>query len=147
MISTTYSHQSDNAIYTHEETMLDLYTQQIKNYEPSFQAYGCTIKTGLMWKLFPSTSKSFSRKQIQDGYECYVYCSIEKDGDTVYIKSNDGEADYYPLSTAWMISAARRRWFSLKVRLFSDVDDVAICQELNEFILLLGNKNVGQTNY
>lgn len=35
----------------------------------------------------------------------------------------DGEADYYSLSAAWMVSAIEKNFFKTKVSLYSDTDD------------------------
>jgi len=136
MISFYYSNRLDNNIFEHEESMLIAYTLFVKEYEAFFKSYGCSIKTGLMWKRLSSEAQEFQRGQFQNGYECYVYCSIEKDGREVRISSNNGEVDYYPLSTAWLITSIHRSWWRLKVHLFTGIDTAAI-NDVNEFKYML----------
>lgn len=98
----------------------------------SYEENGYSVKVGLMWKYFPRDTVILQRGSFQNGYQCYVYCMIQKDGNEVRIDSIDGEADYYPLSTAWMISYIFRKFFKLNVELYSDTDDVDV--DLNGFL-------------
>ena len=75
------------------------------------------------------------RGSSQNGYECYVYCDIQKDGKVVCIDSFDGEVDYYLLSTAWMISSIFRHFWKLNVTLCTSMDDIE--DDLNDFLLQL----------
>lgn len=60
-----------------------------------------------------------------------VLCS-SKDGNEVRIGSIDGEADYYPLSTAWMVSSIFGKFFKLNVELYANTDDADA--DLNDFL-------------
>ena len=135
MTSLIYSSRADKAIIAHEESMLDLYSKHIHPLEPFFRSCGCTVKTGLMWKTFPSDAKSLRRVPFRNGYECYVFCFIEKDGGEVRIRSSDGEADDYPLSAAWMVTSLHRRWWDLKAQMFTDTD--VVDADMEEFLSLL----------
>lgn len=55
-----------------------------------------------MWKYFPMDTVILQRGSSQNGYQCFVYCVVQKDENEARIGSIDGEAGYYPLSTAWM---------------------------------------------
>lgn len=119
-----YTGKIDGQIIHHEGHMLALYTEAIKKYIPFFNEYGCSLKVGLMWELLPGDIVSFQRGVFQNGYRCYVYCAVQKDNKDVHIVSTDGEADYYSLSTAWMVSSISRKFCKLTVSLFVSIDDV-----------------------
>ena len=85
-----------------------------------------------MWKYFPRNTVILQRGSFQNGYQCYVYCVVQKDGNEVRIGSIDGEADYYPLSTAWMISSIFRKFFKLNAELYANTD--AADADLNDLL-------------
>lgn len=62
---------------------------------------------------FLKKEHSASRLPFKNGYECYIYCEVQKDGKEVHIESNDGEADYYALSASWIISSIERSFLKL----------------------------------
>ena len=117
-----YTKGIDNQIISHENQMLVLYNKKIKKYMPLFEENGYYLKMGLMWKYFPRDTVILQRGRFQNGYECYVYCVVQKDGNEVRVDAIDGEADYYPLSTAWMVSSIVRKFFKLKVELYANTD-------------------------
>lgn len=134
----TYSKQMEPKIYIHEEKMLSIYVQQIKKYDIAFRRKGYELKCGLMWKDNSSKLATMQRVNFQNGYECYVYCVVQENGEEVHIDSTDGEADYYSLSTAWMISSIRRKWGRLQVNLFSEMDEVDT--EIENFLIQCDSK-------
>jgi hypothetical protein len=136
MLEMTYTKQHDEQICRHEESTLIKYEQYLEKFGPVLQEYGCTIKTGLWWTNSLAKSGSYHREELKNGYECYVYFAIEKNGETVRIPSDDGEADYYLLSMSYMISAINRRWWKLNIQLFPDVDE-DINSDMNKFISML----------
>ena len=119
-----YTNKIDNYIISHENHMLALYKEKIKKYEPLFEEKGYSLKVGFMWDLFPGNSVTFQREKFKDGYQCYVYCVVQNDNNDVHIASVDGEADYYSLSTTWMISSIFRKFCRLSVTLCVSIDDV-----------------------
>ena len=127
-----YSKQMDSEIYAHEKKMLDIYAQKIQEHSRCFEDRGYELKYGLIWKMALSESTFMSRLDFQNKYECYVYCAVQKNGRDICVNSNNGEADYYSLSTAWMVSSIRKRWGKLEVELFLDIDDVNT--EIEEFL-------------
>ena len=127
-----YTNKIDDVIVFHENNMLALYLDKIREYMPLFEKSGYSLKVGLMWKCFPRDTVILQRERFQNGYQCYVYCVVQKDGNEVRIGSIDGEADYYSLSTAWMISAMFRDLLKLNVTLYEKMSDVAA--ELNDFL-------------
>lgn len=76
--------------------------------------------------LGKSTPKNWSSNRIAfiNGYKCYIYCLVEKDGEVVRVGSNDGEADYYPLIAEWLISSICRKAFKLISPIYTAVEDV-----------------------
>lgn len=130
-----YTKELDEQIIFHEDHMLAMYLEKIKEYKPLFEENGVSLKTGLMWSCFPNDTAGFQRTPFQNGYQCYVYCTVLKDGKEVQIDSADGEADYYPLSAQWMISSVFRSFFKLHVTLYEDTDDPET--DLNWFLAQL----------
>ena len=128
-----YAKQVNEQIISHEVNMLKIYQDKAQEYSLLFKDYGCTLKLGLMWGNFPRKTTSFNREKIKNGYNCYVYCVVQKNGRDVSIKSTDEEADYYCLSTTWMVSSVCRNFFKLMVSLYTDTNDV---YEDLEYLLL-----------
>ena len=139
MKKAVYSNRIDDQIISHENHMLSVYTQQIKKYMPVFEEIGYSLKVGLVWKSLSRNITTFQRQSFQNGYQCYVYCAVQKDDKDVNIPSTDGEADYYSLSTAWMVSSIYREFYRLNVSLCVSMDDVA--SDLNDFLSQL--KHIG----
>lgn len=130
-----YTKKLDEQIISHEDHMLALYLEKIKGYEPLFEENGVSLKAGLMWSYFPNDNAGFQRTPFRNGYRCYVYCAVLKDGTEVHVDSADGEADYYPLSAQWMISSVFRSFFKLHVTLYEDMEDLET--DLNGFLTQL----------
>lgn len=130
-----YTKEIDNQITSHENHMFAVYLDKIKEYMPFFEENGYSLKADLMWKYFPRNTVILQRGRFQNGYQCYVYCVVQKDGKEVCIGSIDGEADYYPLSAAWMISSIFRKFFKLNVELYANIDDADT--DLNDFLTQL----------
>lgn len=127
-----YKKKTDEQIIFHENQMLALYIEKTKKYIPFFEEKGYFLKVGLMWKRFPRDTVMFQRGSFQNGYQCYVYCVVQKDGHEVRIDSIDGEVNYYSLSTAWMISSIFRKFCKLNVTFYVSIDDVDT--DLNGFL-------------
>ena len=127
-----YTNSIDNEIIVHENKMLALCLEKANQYKTLFWERGYSLQLGLMWKHFSKDPITLQRTKFQNGYQCYVYCVVQKDGDDVCISSFDGETDYYILSTAWMISSIFRSIFKLKVELYENTDDVDT--DLNDFL-------------
>lgn len=104
--------------------MLLKYANAIHPYLPEFDKMGYEIKVELGRLNMLEKVWATNLLPIKNGYECHVYCVAEKNGEEVRIKSDDGEADYYPVITSWMISSVFKKRFKLKVALYEDVDDV-----------------------
>ncbi len=99
-------------------------------YSPLFAQYGCSLEVSLYWVDF-STRKGYDhRLPFRIGYACYVCCEVQRGGKVVHVKSTDGEADYYTLSTEWMVSSIDRNFFQTKVSLYSDADKAEDMEEL-----------------
>ena len=86
---------------------------------------------------FFAEKHSNRRLPFHIGYECYVCCEVQRDGKKVNVKSNDGEADYYSLSAAWMVSSIKRNFFRTKVVLYSYDDDAE--NDMKDLFRLLSN--------
>jgi len=113
----------NDEIIEHENRMLATYNEKVMKYQPLFKEKGYSLNTGMMWKRFPRDDVAFKRGDFQNGYQCYVYCKVLKDGKEVMTRSNDDEDDYYSLSTGWMISYVRRFFFRLYAELYFDTED------------------------
>ena len=125
-----YDKKEDQRIITHEGMMLEAYAKAVACYSPLFAQYGCSLEVSLYWVDF-STRKCYDhRLPFRIGYACYVCCEVQRDGEVVHVKSTDGEADYYTLSTERMVSAIDRDFFQTKVSLYSDSDEAEDMEEL-----------------
>lgn len=124
MIELVVNEEREKEICEFETKMFAKYKDAIVSYSPLFNKVGCELKLELGWCNPIRKTWSANRIPFRNGYECYIYCLVEKGGEEVRIKSNDGEADYYPMETAWMISSVNRRFHKLKVSLYKDLDDV-----------------------
>lgn len=124
MIEHIISGEREKEICDFETKMLAKYREVIGLYTPLFDNVGCELKLELGWNNPIRKIWSSNRIPLRNGYECYIYCLVEKGGEEVRIKCNDGEADYYPMETAWMISSVNRRFHKLKVSLYKDLDDI-----------------------
>lgn len=127
-----YTDKINDRIISHEVHMLETYKKAIKEYVPFFEKIGCSLKIGLMWNYFPRDTAIFQRDSFKNGYQCYVYCVVQRDGKEVCVESTDGEADYYTLSTAWMVSSIFRKCFNLRVTLYENIDDIDV--DLKNFL-------------
>lgn len=116
--------EREKEICDFENKMFAEYEQAIAPYALLFDAVGCELKLVLGWCNHIRKTWSANRIPLRNGYECYVYCLVEKGGKEVRIKSCDGEADYYPMETEWMVSSVSRRFHKLKVSLYKDLDDI-----------------------
>ena len=83
--------------------MLIEYSRIINQYSDVFAKYGCSLDVGFIWVNNRRKSKSTSRMTFQNGYSCYIYCDVLRNGKVLRYKTNDGEADYYEVSTSWNI--------------------------------------------
>lgn len=131
-----YTKKLDDLIISHENQILALYLERIRQYVPLFEKNGFFLKTGLMWKCFPNETVMLQRTVFRSGYQCYVYCTVLKDGNEVQAESTDGEADFYPVSAAWLISSVFKRFFKLNIEIYVDIDEVDA--SLKKFLVQLG---------
>lgn len=132
-----YTSDKDEKIIEHEILMLEKYLDILDSYRTTFEQYNCSLKVGCRWTNFLEKEHSASRLPFKNGYECYIFCEVQKDGREVHIKSNDGEVDYYALSSSWIISSIERRFFKNNVSLCSAADDVE--DDMNRLLQLLCN--------
>lgn len=131
-----YETDKDTLIKKYEEDMLKKYEEIINKYANAFMMYGCNIIVGLYWDDI--TQKHYNNRiPISEGYSCYAYCKIQRDGKTVKIQSQDGEADYYLLSTTWQVSSVNKRYGKKVATLYSENDQIA--NDLEDFIFMLDN--------
>lgn len=131
---------NQDQLYSFEKAMIEEYRTVINPYSQLFDELGYELKIELGW--INSLKKEWSKQPlpIKNGYECYVYCIVEKNGRIVQIKSNDGEADYYSLIASWMISSVVRHFQKLVVKTYPRMDD-DVADNLNGFLLQLRNKH------
>ena len=80
-----YTSDKDDEIVKHEKIMLEKYSNILDSYRAIFKEYNCSLKVGYGWE-------KFQKKNIQqigcllNGYECYIYCEVQKDGTEVRIR-------------------------------------------------------------
>lgn len=133
-----YTSDKDDEIVRHEKIMLEKYLNILDSYRTIFEQYNCSLEVGCGWTNFLKKKYSTYRLPFENGYECYIYCEVQKDGKEVHIESNDGEADYYALSASWTISSINRWFFKIIVSLCSATDDIE--NDMNELLQMLSNE-------
>ena len=134
-----YSFSKENSLRIIDfetKTFLE-YKKVVDSYLPYFLKCGCTLKLEMEWRNPILKTWAPVRLPMKNGYKCYIYCVVQKDGEDVQIKSNDGEADYYSLSMDCMISSIYRRFLELKISLFTGTDDLE--NALKDFLLQIEN--------
>lgn len=62
-----YTKELDEQIISHEDHMLALYLEKIKEYKPLFEENGVSLKTGLMWSCFPNDTAGFKERLSKTG--------------------------------------------------------------------------------
>lgn len=132
-----YNESKKQLIVNHEDIMLETYSKIISTYSSLFKQYGCSLEVGLFWIDYSTKKHSNRRLPFHNGYACYVYCEVQRDGKEVQVKCFDGEVDYYSLSATWMVSSIERNFFKSKVSLYSGTDDTE--NDMNDLLQLLSN--------
>ena len=124
MIQFDFSESKVPEIIDFESRMLAEYSQTAESMLPLFEIKGYTLRLDMGWHNAIEGVWSASRIAMKNGYACYVYCHVEKNGKPVLVSANDGEADYYMLQAEWNISSITRQGFHQAVTLCNDMDDV-----------------------
>lgn len=119
-----YASDKDEIIIKHEEIMLKKYSNIILGYKSKFEPYNCSLKVGCGWMNLLKKEHLTNRLPFKNGYECYVYCRVERNGEVIRYEDKEGEVDYYDLSLSWNISLISRFFFHLNVFLYTDTADV-----------------------
>lgn len=125
-------------IINYENENFKMYTNIMNRYFGLFKKRGYTLKVDMRWKNFYDKTWSVERLPMQAGYECHIFCIVEKNGKEVVVKSTyGGETVYYPLVSDWEINFIYRRFNRLKVR-YSPVTD-GVVDELDDLLLQLND--------
>ena len=132
MIELMVSAEKGDAIRTFEAHAFSACSDIVNRYTPLFAQYGCTLKLGQEWENVIRKVWSSNRLPFKNGYTCKIYCAVQKSGVPLTIKSNDGEADFYYVSSCWVISVICRRGFRLKVDLVPI--DSSAAEDLDELL-------------
>ncbi|HIZ11749.1 MAG TPA: hypothetical protein IAA41_06605 [Candidatus Eubacterium faecavium] len=130
-----YTPNQDNTIIAHEEKMLKKYSEIIDGYRNVFCESDCSLEVGCRWINCIENKYSAVRLPFTNGYQCYIYCEVQRNGKEVHVKSFDGEVDFYPLSSSWIVSLINMHFCKLNVSLCSITDDVE--SNMNELYKLL----------
>ena len=119
-----YTPNRNDIIVEHEKEMYKEYSKRIDDYSEMFARYGCSLNIGCVWCNLLKKSTSDSRISFQNGYSCYFYCDVLKDGNILRYNTCDGEVDYYETTTYWNISSIQSSFFRLIVTLYSELDSI-----------------------
>lgn len=122
-----------------EAEMFEKYKKAVEPFVPLFAEIGCSLRLEQQWVNQIHHTWSTERLPLEKGYECWIHCIVERDGEEVHIISTDGEVDYYPLITSWTVSSYMRIGFKLRAYLYASVDDVDI--DLTDFLSQLRLKH------
>ena len=89
-----YCPDKGKVIINHEDEMLEKFTEIIKSYSSIFVKYNCSFVVGCGWNNFLKNDNSNNRLPFKNGYSCYIYCNVERNGETIRYEDKDGEVDY-----------------------------------------------------
>ena len=142
MTKFTYDTDKDDIIINHEKEMLEKYSKLIDNYTDIFKGYNCSLKVGISWFDFLKGKVSEKRLPLKNGYECQVYCEVQRNGKLVRVISNDEEADWYDLAVSWPVSHISGFFFKNSVNFCTDIDN-ELEGDMQEFIRLLSDEESG----
>lgn len=150
MIKFKFPSQIGKVICEHEAEMLKIYQKIINGYVPVISKYNCTIKIGFSWENRLRNVYSFERLPFKVGYECKIFCEIQKDGHLVRVdysdgkgdrlvnaESNEGDVGYDLLFAVWSITRIDFWFFNKEkgVIINNDIDDIK--EQMDELIELL----------
>ncbi len=130
-----YNSRKNQMICEYEDKMLNICSEIIEGYKVSFAEYGCTLKIERIWHDFFRNRSVYQRLDFQNGYGCYIYCRVERNGEVVRYEDEEREVDYYELSDCWAVSSIMRKGFKLSVCLFTDLGVVR--ETLDNYLLIL----------
>lgn len=124
-------------IIEHEEKMLFEYNCMVEKYKEAFAKYQCLIRFRMEWYncLTIKQRPVDYRIPLKNGYVCFIGFSVQKNGEDIKLKSDDGEVDYYVLSDSLHITEINWMLVYKKINLFSDMKDFE--EELNYFLQML----------
>lgn len=117
---------------SHEDVAFQKIFAATENISKSFEKIGCTLKIIREWYNSKERITSNIRLPIKFGYECRICCFVIRNGKTLKIPSNDGEADYYECSSCYTVSFVTKSLFRLKLILNSDFSETM--NELTSFL-------------
>lgn len=132
LIELIVSAEKGEAIRSFEAQAFSACRDIVNRYIPFFAQYGCTLKLGQEWENSIRKVWSLDRLPFKNGYACKIYCEVQKSEVPLTVKSNDGEADFYYVSSCWVISTIFRRGFRLKVDLIPIASSAA--EDLDELL-------------
>ena len=82
-----YTSDKDDEIVKHEKIMLEKYSNILDSYRAIFKEYNCSLKVGYGWENFLKKEHSTNRLPFKNGYECCIYCEVQKDGTERWYRS------------------------------------------------------------
>ena len=88
-----YMPDKEKIIIEHENKMLAEYQKIFNTYATAFSEHGCTIKSGCGWSNLLKRNYSEERLPFRNGYACYIYCDIQRNGKSILYEDKEGEAD------------------------------------------------------
>lgn len=138
MIDYTIDSRQSAYLIEFENSMLDRIIANSSQIRDEIEKKGFNLVIELGWTNWIKHRWSKTRMPFQNGYMCYIYYSIQKNGQFVALRSDDGEAEHYLLLSSTNISSISRRLFRLEVGICSD--EVEIQQRIEELKLQLDDK-------
>ena len=124
LIQFDFSELRHSEIIEFESRMLSEYLLLVNSMLIQFKQKGYTLRLDMGWYNYINGIWSASRLAMVNGYSCYIYCHVEKNGKPVQIFTNDEEADYYMLQAEWNITSITRQGLRLVATLCPSIDDV-----------------------
>jgi len=124
MIRFIYTAEKKQTIIEHEEEMLKKYSEVVDVYAAAFAQYNCILKVELGWSNFLKKYNTENRLPIENGYECYVCCNIERNGRVICYEAPDGEEVYYEMFLSRLVSSISKSLFRMKAYLYEDSEEI-----------------------
>ena len=132
-----YCKIKDAFLCNYEQNFLKKYEELFYKYDLIINQFGFTLNYGLFWKNYIYRKESLKRISRKNGYTCYLYCSVQKNGKDIKIPSEDGEVEFYYLSETWILTSISRLFLRLYANIYDDPVDVE--QVLKTFVVHLRN--------
>ena len=132
-----YSFSEDNIkkIQSVEQEVFEKYQNYIKDkFLPLFISKNYSLKIDLGWCNWRKNVYNQQKAiQMENGYGCFVGCTIQKDGKDLILQTND-EYEWEVANVSWQITAVEMYWFKKRIELFDDIPYDEINEDMRDLL-------------